>query len=47
MSSEAARFKLEQMGLTVVLKGEGTVKTQSIKPGEKIKVSQKIILDLS
>ena len=31
----------------VVLKGEGTVKTQSIKPGEKIKVSQQIILDLS
>ena len=47
MSSEAARFTLEQMGLTVVLKGEGTVKTQSIKPGEKIKVSQQIILDLS
>ena len=47
MLPDAARVKLEKIGFTVILKGEGKVKNQSIKPGVQIKVSQKITLDLS
>jgi len=47
MSQEAAKIKLEGMGFTVVLKGQGEVISQSIKPGAKIQTSQKIILELS
>ena len=47
MSQEAAKIKLEGMGFTVVLKGQGEVINQSIKPGAKIQTSQKIILELS
>ena len=46
MSKNAARITLEKMGLTVVLRGEGVVKSQSIPPGEKFQKRQKIILDL-
>ena len=47
MSQEAAKIKLEGMGFTVVLKGQGEVINQSIKSGAKIQTSQKIILELS
>ncbi|MDG1912694.1 MAG: penicillin-binding transpeptidase domain-containing protein [Flavobacteriaceae bacterium] len=47
MSQEAAKIKLEGMGFTVVLKGQGKVINQSIKPGAKIQTNQKIILELS
>ncbi len=47
MLPDAARVKLEKIGFTVILKGEGKVKNQSIKPGVQIKVNQKITLDLS
>ena len=46
MSKNVARITLEKMGFTVVLRGEGVVKSQSIPPGEKFKKRQKIILDL-
>jgi len=46
MSKNAARITLEKMGFTVVLRGEGVVKSQSIPPGEKFQKRQKIILDL-
>ncbi|QED38935.1 PASTA domain-containing protein [Antarcticibacterium arcticum] len=38
---------LENMGLKVQIKGNGTVKNQSIAPGEKIKTNQKVDLSLS
>lgn len=38
---------LENMGLKVQIKGNGTVKNQSIAPGEKIKINQKVDLSLS
>ena len=39
--------KLKNKGITVKVKGEGIVKSQSIKPGTKIKKQQKIILESS
>ena len=38
---------LENLGLKVQIKGNGTVKNQSIAPGEKIKINQKVDLSLS
>ena len=38
---------LEPMGLTVVIKGKGKVKKQSIKAGASFKINQKIVLILS
>ena len=38
---------LEPMGLTVVIKGKGKVKKQSIKAGASFKINQKILLILS
>ena len=38
---------LENLGLKVQIKGNGTVKNQSIAPGEKIKSNQKVDLSLS
>ncbi len=38
---------LEKMGLEVILKGSGKVKSQSIKEGAKIVINEKIILELS
>ena len=34
--------KLKNKGITVKVKGEGIVKSQSIKPGTKIKKQQKL-----
>ncbi len=38
---------LENMGLSVIVSGKGTVKNQSIPAGEKIKSNQKVALSLS
>ena len=38
---------LENLGLKVQVKGNGTVKNKSIAPGEKIKSNQKLDLSLS
>ncbi len=38
---------LENLGLKVQIKGNGTVKNQSIAPGAKIKINQKVDLSLS
>ncbi|MDC0478770.1 penicillin-binding transpeptidase domain-containing protein [Flavobacteriaceae bacterium] len=38
---------LEPMGLTVIIKGKGKVKKQSLKAGVRFKINQKIILELS
>lgn len=38
---------LENLGLQVVIEGDGEVKNQSVAPGEKIKIKQKVALKLS
>ena len=47
LSQEEAVKKLEQSGLTVQIKGNGIVKSQSLKPGTRVEKQQKIILELS
>ena len=47
LSQEEAVKKLEQSGLTVQIKGDGLVKSQSLKPGTPVQKQQKIILELS
>jgi cell division protein FtsI (penicillin-binding protein 3) len=47
LSSKEALYILENLGLTVRLKGSGTVKKQSIPRGEKIKKNQIVELKLS
>ena len=47
MSKEGAKLLLQAIGLKIILKGEGNVKSQSIDPGIKVGISQMIILELS
>ena len=47
MSKEGAKLLLQAIGLKIILKGEGNVKSQSIDPGIKAGISQMIILELS
>ena len=47
MKARDAVFMLENMRLEVEIRGKGTVKTQSIRPGTKITKSRKIVLKLS
>ena len=47
LSQKEAVKKLEQSGLTVQIKGNGMVKSQSLKPGTRVQKQQKIILELS
>ena len=47
MSKEDAKLSLDTIGIKIVLKGEGNVKSQSIDPGIKVGTSQMIILELS
>ncbi len=47
LAVEDAIFLLENMGLEVLVKGKGTVKSQSITEGEKVIAGNKIILELS
>ena len=47
LSVKDAVYLLENQGLTVMFSGAGTVKNQSIQPGEKIVKGAKIILELS
>ncbi|MCB0408880.1 MAG: transpeptidase family protein, partial [Flavobacteriales bacterium] len=47
MSIKDAVYLLENQGLSVRFVGEGTVKQQSINPGEKIVKGAKILLELS
>lgn len=46
MSAQDAVFILENVGLTVVLKGRGAIREQSIQPGERIVKGNRIILEL-
>ncbi len=39
--------KLKNIGMTVKVKGKGIIKSQSIKPGSKIKNQQKIVIESS
>ena len=47
LSQKEAVKKLEQSGLIVQIKGNGMVKSQSLKPGTRVQKQQKIILELS
>lgn len=47
MSAQDAVFILENVGLTVVVKGRGAIREQSIQPGEPIVKGNRIILELS
>ena len=47
LSNEDAIKVLKKIGLRVEVRGKGKVKSQSIKPGTKIQINQKIILVLT
>ena len=47
LNQKEAIKKLKNKGMTVKVKGKGIVKSQSIKPGSKIKNQQKIIIESS
>ena len=47
LNQKEAIKKLKNKGMTVKVKGKGIVKSQSIKPGTKIKNQQKIIIESS
>ena len=47
MSKEDAKLLLDTIGIKIVLKGEGNVKSQSIDPGINVGTSKMIILELS
>ena len=47
LNQKEALKKLKNKGMIVKVKGKGIVKSQSIKPGTKIKKQQKIIIELS
>ena len=47
LTSKEAIYILENMGLSVQLKGSGTVKEQSVPRGKKVKKNQRISLKLS
>ena len=46
MGLKDAMYLLEKSGLSVMVKGTGTVKRQSLPAGNKIYKGQKIIIDL-
>lgn len=47
MSAQDAVYILEQAGLTVTLRGRGTIKEQSLEPGATIQKGERITLELS
>ncbi len=47
MSAQDAVYILENAGLTVSIKGRGSIKSQSIDPGQRITKGERIILELS
>ena len=47
LNQKEAIKKLKNKGMTVKVKGKGIVKSQSIKPGSKIKNHQKIVIESS
>ncbi len=47
MKAKDAIYILESLGLTVIVKGKGTVSSQSLKPGERIGVNKQIIITLT
>ena len=47
LNQKEAIKKLKNKGMTVKVKGKGIVKSQSIKPGSKIKNQQKIVIESS
>ena len=47
LNQKEAIKKLKNKGMTVKVKGKGIVKSQSIKPGSKVKNQQKIIIESS
>ena len=47
MNLEDAIYLLENMGLAVEVKGKGTVKRQSVRPGQRINKGAKITLELA
>ena len=47
LSNDDATKVLKKFGLRVEVRGKGKVKSQSIKPGTKIQINQKIILELT
>ncbi len=47
MKAKDAIYMLESLGLTVIVKGKGTVSSQSLKPGERIGVNKQIIITLT
>ena len=47
LSDEDAIKVLKKIGLRVEVRGKGKVKSQSIKPGSKIQINQKILLELT
>jgi len=42
-----AVFLLESLGIEVVVRGRGTVRSQSLSPGDFFRKGQKIILEMS
>jgi cell division protein FtsI (penicillin-binding protein 3) len=47
MGARDAVYLLEKLGLSVVIRGKGNVKRQSIQPGNELKKGKTIILELS
>jgi cell division protein FtsI (penicillin-binding protein 3) len=47
MSAQDAVFILENAGMSVKLKGRGAIREQSIAPGQRIVIGERITLDLS
>ena len=47
LNQKEAIKKLKNKGMTVKVKGKGIIKSQSIKPGSKIKNQQKIVIESS
>jgi cell division protein FtsI (penicillin-binding protein 3) len=47
MSAQDAVFILENAGLSVSIRGRGSIKQQSIEPGQRINKGERIILELS
>ena len=47
LNQKEAIKKLKNIGMTVKVKGKGIIKSQSIKPGSKIKNQQKIVIESS
>ncbi len=47
MGAKDAIYLLENMGLKVIVKGRGSVRSQSIQPGTRIKKGESIVLEMS